>query len=403
MHIAILAPSDKSYIAEFLPKTNQDDLPIGLSGAVFIGSIIRELLKQNHKVTAITNSYAINNDYTIKSFNHKNFTWTVVPSRPKGFRMNGTKLGRIVDFYKREINEMASVIKAISPDIVHAHWSYEFAGAALKSEFPFLVTVHDNPFQILRFTKHPYRLLKLFMSEYFLRKTKYTSTVSPYLLPYLNKRIQKSKIIPNPTPVVYNEEQINTLINKRLKIKEAPKIIMINNGWANLKNGKIGLIAFNKLLAKYPRAELHLYGNGSEIGGPAEKDASLLGVKNTYFHGEVSNQEIFEALNTSHLFIHPSIEESFGVVLIEAMSLGLPTVGGKKSGAVPWVIGNENLLIDIKNANILTNKIQEILEQDEIYSSISLLCYQNVLTRFSAKRVTNEYLNYYREIINLQK
>ena len=103
MNIVIASPSDSSYISRFLPNVNKEDLPKGYTGAVFIGTIISELLRQGHVVTAVTTSIAINNDYSVKYFTNNNFTWIVVPSRPHSFRMNGLKLGRILDFFNLEI------------------------------------------------------------------------------------------------------------------------------------------------------------------------------------------------------------------------------------------------------------------------------------------------------------
>ena len=40
------------------------------------------------------------------------------------------------------------------------------------------------------------------------------------------------------------------------------------------------------------------------------------------------------------LFVSPSLEESFGMVFVEAMRFGVPCIGGEKSGAVPWVLGS---------------------------------------------------------------
>jgi len=403
MHIAILAPSDKSYISSFLPNTEIKELPNGYEGAIFIGTIIEELLKKNHKVTAITTTVAINGDYRIKKFNHNNFTWVVVPSRPHTIRMNGKKLGQIVDFFRYEIKEMSSVIKNIKPDIVHAHWSYEFAGAAIKSGYPNLITVHDNAYKVLRFIKTIYRLGRLLMSEVILRKAKFLSTVSPYMLPYITNKCINSRMIPNPVPIKYTKEEIAALIEHRIKTLDSPKIIMINNGWNSRKNGKVALLAFKNFIEKYPKAELHLFGQGSEKNGIAAQEANSLSVMRVHFHGVVTNNQLFLALEKSHLFIHPALEESFGVVLIEAMSLGIPTIGGCKSGAVPWVIDNENLLVEVSTSSILKNKMEELLSKNKLYKETSLDCYQNVITRFSSLSVTNNYLNYYTEIIQNYK
>ncbi|WP_456379217.1 glycosyltransferase family 4 protein [Lutibacter sp.] len=399
MHIAIASPSDKSYISSFLPNEDINKLPNGYDGAIFIGTIIQELLKQGYTVTAITTSVDVNDDYQIKEFSYKNFTWVVVPSRPHSVRMNGSKLGTIVDFFSYEISQLSNAIKKSNPHIVHAHWSYEFAGAALKSGYPNLITVHDNAFQILRFFKNFYRFGRLLMSEVIVRKATFASTVSPYMLPYVKKRCKNVKVIPNPVPIKLNEQEVRLLINKRIKTFDTPKIIMVNNGWNQLKNGKIGLIAFNNLRKQFPKAELHLFGGGSEIGGLAEQEAKSLDIHGIIYHGTVSNKKLFAELKTSHLFIHPAIEESFGVVLIEAMSLGIPTIGGANSGAVPWVIDDKNLLVDVTDAFQLKNKMEELLISKKVYSKYSLQCYKNVVSRFSSKEVTNSYLIYYNEIL----
>ena len=175
---------------------------------------------------------------------------------------------------------------------------------------------------------------------------------------------------------------------------------MVNNGWNKIKNVKVALIAFSQLREKHPKSELHLYGNGYEIGGLAEQEANALGIKNINFYGTVSNEELFEQLKTCHLFLHPALEESFGVVLIEAMSLGVPTIGGTNSGAVPWVINNENLLVNVFDALQLKNKIEHLLNDENLYATLSMQCYKNVASRFSSLRITNDYLKYYNEIIN---
>ena len=126
MHIAILAPSERSFISHFLPDQDVNDLPIGYFGAPFIGTLITELLNNHHQVTAITTSVAINNDYTVKKFTADNFSWIVVPQRPRSLRMNGKKRGYILDFFSDEQKLMVDCIRDVSPDFVHAHWSYDF-------------------------------------------------------------------------------------------------------------------------------------------------------------------------------------------------------------------------------------------------------------------------------------
>ena len=82
------------------------------------------------------------------------------------------------------------------------------------------------------------------------------------------------------------------------------------------------------------------------------------------------------------------------------MSLGIPTIGGFNSGAVPWVIDNKYLLVNVSDAFQLKIKIEQLLNDENLYATLSMQCYKNVVSRFSSLRITNDYFKYYNEIIN---
>ena len=399
MKVLISGPSHRSFIYKFLDKSEKSKLPEGKPGANFISIIIEELLKLNHQVVALTTTVAIENDYLTKSFSKENFKWIVVPSRPHSIRMNGNKLGRILDGFKHETKQMSDVIKDEKPDIVHAHWSYEFSAAALCSGYPFLTTVHDNPYQILRFIPNIYRFGRLIMSEFILRKVKYTSTVSPYMQPYLAKRCSNVKIIPNPVRIKYNLKKVNSFITKRSLKLDSPKIIMINHGWNKRKNVKTALKSFKILKNKIPRAELHLFGDGYGPDGPAEKESRILNNDQVFLHGSVSNQKLLSEIEDAHVLLHTSLEESFGVVLIEVMSLGIPVIGGNKSGAVPWVVAHEKCLVDVSNVEVIAEKLISLFSDEKTYKDISKKGYKNASTRFESSIIVEKYLDYYQQII----
>jgi glycosyltransferase involved in cell wall biosynthesis len=241
------------------------------------------------------------------------------------------------------------------------------------------------------------------MSEIYLRKALFTSTVSPYMFPYLKCRCKEVKIIPNPTPIKINENQLQKLIKYKSNTLLTAKIVMINNGWDKRKNGFFGLQVFKKIKQKLPLASLHLLGHGTEMNGLAWQDVQKLQLQDVFFYGSLKHVDVENHLVDAHLLIHPSLEESFGVVLIEAMSYGVPTIGGSKSGAVPWVINNEQLLADCNNLVDFSKKIEYLLLNQHIYESISNTCYQNVVSRFSDKAVYDNYRIYYLEILNFFK
>lgn len=399
MRIVILSPSDRSYIKNFLPNYDPEDLPVGYIGAPFIGSLIQELLKRNHVVIAITTNIFANNDYKTKEFSHERFKWVVVPQRKRSFRSNNGKPGFMLDYFSLERKKMLKVVKKEAPNFIHAHWSYEFAAVANMIDIPSLVTIHDNPYVVLKYFKNAYRFGRLLMSEKVLSKVNFSSTVSPYMIHYAKRKCTHVKVIPNPINIKFAMDQIKVFVEKRIATLNKPKIIMVNSGWDSRKNGKKALITFQKLLKSCPYAHLHLIGGGSEINGLAHMEARSLGIKNVVYHGIIPNEQLFKELESAHLFLHTALEESFGVVLIEAMSLGVPTIGGIESGAVPWVIEDKNLLVDVRDPVQIRDKVIEILTNSQVYEKTSYSSYQMVKERFSASEVTEKYLDYYKEII----
>lgn len=402
MKIAIIGPTHKSFISDLLdPGYNYDKLPSGYNGAPFLGILIKELLYKGHEIIAITTSINFDHNSQNETFYGENFKWIVIPSRKHSFRRNGKKPGRILDFFRYERIGINNAILQEKPDFIHAHWAYEFAGAIKNSQIPHLITIHDNPYRVLKYMPNFYRLGRLFMSEWALSGVRYVSTVSDYMKGYARKRSQELRIIPNPIKEQIPRDKILEQINlKANDLDSVLKIIMVFNGWGKLKNGEKGIETFKLLKDYFPHAELHLYGSGTEKEGPANLCATKKEINGIVYHGIIGHDLLLSEISNSHLMIHPSLEESFGVVLIEAMICGVPVIGGINSGGVPWVINKNELLVDITNANEIYECAKKMLNNKKTYISNSLSCYDNVVNRFSAKIVVEEYIKYYNHIIS---
>lgn len=399
MKVVILAPSHRSFISKYLPQCDESLLPEGYSGAPFIGLLIGEFLHRGIEVIAITTTPSCEADSSVKEFTNSMFKWIVIPARKHAFRFNGRKFGRMIDFFSIERSLLKVAVKAQQADFIHAHWSYEFAGCLKGINTPQLVTVHDNAFEVLRYNANIYRFLRLVMSEYILRDVRFASTVSPYMEKYVKNRCRAVKVIPNPTSLNMESVDVYKSISDKAKCLNSPTLIMVMNGWDKRKNGSTALAAFKLISTEFPNAKLSVVGQGAESDGPASAHAKSLKMKNVTFHGQVSHSALISQINGSHFLIHPSREESFGVVLIEAMAQGVPPIGGKTSGAVPWVINNGKLLTDIQSPVEIKRTIVNLINNDSEYRDISLECYYNTLNRFSKTNVADLYIKYYSKII----
>lgn len=132
MKIAILGPIATQDLFTVIKKKDRKLLPKG-QGVSTLSQLIIGLLELGHKVSVITLSNDITNN---KIFVYKNKKLNIYycPLRKRAFRLSGFLVGRAVDFFYREIRFMKHAITQDNPDIINAHWAYEYAFAAIFSK-----------------------------------------------------------------------------------------------------------------------------------------------------------------------------------------------------------------------------------------------------------------------------
>lgn len=112
----------------------------------------------------------------------------------------------------------------------------------------------------------------------------------------------------------------------------------------------------------------HLIGAGS-LRNELERKAKELQVEDcVVFEGKKTNP--YPYLRHADLFVHPSYVESQGIVVLEAMSLGVPCVVTKSLGPCEFIQDGVNGLLTEQSAESLTEKVFEILQDHELYKRI---------------------------------
>lgn len=395
MKIGIAGPISRESIARYLDG-GTENLPKGYSGAPLLGTLIGSMLARGHSVTAYTTSSDLTSDNVVTAIGRQ-FKITFCPQRSTAFRYKAGRWGRAVDLFNQERTALARAMQADSPDLVHAHWSYEFALAAIESGLPNLITCHDAPQIVLRYTPDLYRLSRYLMARKVFFQAPNLTAVSPYLRNMLTGYTRRPiAVVPNPLPSKSDFAIADTIDLRRIH----PRISMVLNGWGRRKNPTTALLAFRLFRQNYPDAELHIFGNDFGPNGIGEKWAK----QNSLDHGVVflgpqPYEIVLKALAKSDLLLHPALEETFGMSIAEAMSLGIPVVGGEKSGAVPWVIQNGGLAVDVKCPQSISSALNRIFSNPELHKELAFNARTIASTRFSADVVAEMYQSEYERVM----
>ncbi len=122
--------------------------------------------------------------------------------------------------------------------------------------------------------------------------------------------------------------------------------------------------------------------------------------KRVKFLGEISDGEKRKAYSSSDFFVLFSEWEGFGIVVLEALAYGLPTIVSNK-GALPYLIQNKKngIIAKFPNVNDLREKINLLLKDKKL----NKILYKNskeFIKKFDSKIIIKEYEKLYGKAIH---
>lgn len=303
------------------------------------------------------------------------------------------------DCFRKEIRFLKNAMVASKPSIIHAHWTYEYALAALKSDLPYSISVRDWAPRVLRLLPDkPYRLMRLFMNNRVFKKARFMSANSYYIQQEVLKRWKRD------IPIIPNALKYHNLPQQPSKQGEDALVIAgIASGLGKLKNATGLLQAFDQVRQAIPSARLILIGRNLGPKDEAAQWARHKGIdKGVEFAGFMEHTRVIEKIATASMYVHPSLEESFGNPLIEAMSQKIPCIGGKNSGSIPWVLdfGDAGMLVDVTNPSAIASGILTLWNDKSLRETLAEKGYQRFEKYFKVEPVLKMTLEHYEDVLN---
>jgi glycosyltransferase involved in cell wall biosynthesis len=344
---------------------------------------VKELLARGHRVSLYTLAPEVDSPRT---FLGDRLTIRVGRYRNKN---------RARDLFWVERQDLLTMMGQDDCDVIHAHWTYEFALAALDSGKPTVVTAHDAPLSILKLHPDPYRLVRTAMAWRVARMSNCMTAVSPYVAEHFRKWF----LFDHPMHVVPNgiaDEFFSRVDQAAMEPKSGElTFACVLTGWSALKNGQAALLAFRRVRESLSWTRLLLIGNDYGQNEPAHHWALQHGcAEGVEFLGSVPYAQLLETLASRvDVLVHPSLEESFGMVLAEAMALHIPAIAGEYSGGVPFVLdyGKAGILVDVRHPERIATAMEELARNPQQRVELAEAGYDSAKRRFHLQTVTEQY------------
>lgn len=385
LHIAMLTPLSTRPLLRLLHDP-PPGLPPGIGGPGPT-DLIQALIAAGHRVSAISTEPTITAPLRVGG---GRLDLTLVP-------MRATHRGR--DAYAKERCHLVDALRQVSaPDVVHAQWTYEFAMAARHGDAPYLVTARDWAPLVLRYNPIPYWVVKLGMNIDVLRRRPHLTTPSPSV----QRRLQRLgfrdvRHIPNGLRVA--EVAVE---QPRTAARRPATLLSVTNEFSGRKNTSTLLEAFAIIRRRFPQSRLRLAGIDHGPGEKAQAWARERGLeRGVDFLGQIERDRVLQLMGTADVLVHPAREEPFGIVVIEAMSQGLPVVGGMQAGGVPFILDNGRAgeVVDVDLAVDIATGVLALLKDDARYADRSAAGLTRVRERFDINRIAADYVQAYRDLL----
>ena len=159
--------------------------------------------------------------------------------------------------------------------------------------------------------------------------------------------------------------------------------------------GHVHLIrAMPRVLADFPEARLIMIGEGPERGS-LERLATSLGVGHAVrFAG--FRADVPAVMRQIDICVQPSLQESFGIVLLEAMAAGVPVLGSNVEG-IPEIVtdGVTGRLVSPADPDALGSALCEMIRDADIRRNMGLAGRKRVEDSFDIRETVKAYEDLY--------
>ena len=357
MHIGIIGPVNPADLQLYL----YDKKVMNVNNAsTSVTTYIKELCQTEHEVSVFS-FYPNNTNNIVEYHGERLHLYMVSSSSPIpmfGYPFRIHRLRKVLNQHFRKL------------DVLHAQWTYDYAYVAKDyiGKVPVFCSVRDWCPIMKKSMQTLVSKMDWIVKEWLFKKV----IAEPQMIFFANSdftmQMLKEYCPTNEIYFVPNPIQKEHILRERNVKLDHPIFISIAQGVSGKNKNNIVLAqAFSEIQKDEPKAELWFVGSTDEHG-VVESYVRENSVENVTFWGSMNHEKIFELLDKSTCLVHPSLNETFGNVFLEAMARRVPCIGGDKSGGVPMVLdyGKNGLLCDVTDVGSLVSVMKMSLRQENL-------------------------------------
>lgn len=356
-----------------------------------VHDLSKRLIKDGHDVTVVTYKEGeladYENDKGVKVYRVPNFE-----INPNNFidwimQMNFNLVSKATEIISKEGKF----------DVIHAHdWLVAYAAKTLKHSFdiPLVSTIHATEAgrnggihdEVQRYINDTEWLLTYESTEVIVNSNFMKNDIQRLFgLPY-----EKINVIPNGLNLTAFNGLERDYTFRRKYAADNEKIILTMGRMVYEKGVQNLISAMPKILQYYNDAKLVIVGKGGMIEDLKEQVHNLGIDQKVYFAGFLNSRKV-PIYQCADIAVFPSTYEPFGIVALEAMLAGVPTVVSDVGGLDEIVQhGINGMKSYAGNPNSIADSIISLLYNPELCANITKRAKQEVKENYSWTKIAQD-------------
>lgn len=303
-----------------------------VSGVVqSIDTFSRELMRRGHEIYVFAPRYPHNGGKEVNIYRFPSFHTPFYPDFYIGLPIRWSA--------KKYVQEW-------NLDIIHVHSPFIIGhtGAyfARKLDIPLVFTYHtlyDQYAHYFPFASVLVQKVVISIARDFCNRCDLVITPTGVVKQLLTGYGIETQVVPIPTGIQTERFQKgdSSFLSRQFEIPPEQKILLYVGRLGKEKNLDFLLRSFSLVLQNYPEVFLVIVGSGPEEESLKE-EAREMGIgARVIFTGLLTPDVVTDVYRSSDCFVFPSVTETQGLVLVEAMASGLPVVAKAAFGSLAMV------------------------------------------------------------------
>ncbi|MFD1138709.1 N-acetyl-alpha-D-glucosaminyl L-malate synthase BshA [Paenibacillus urinalis] len=299
--------------------------------------------------------------------------------------------------------KMAQVAKAQQLDLLHVHYAVPHAVCAylakqmLPDDLKVVTTLHGTDITVLAQDESLKDLIELAIN-----KSDAVTAVSQDLIRETHELLDVKQKIDLTYNFIDNKiyyPRNSTSLRAEYASKDE-KVLMHISNFRPVKRTLDVVDIFARVNRELP-TKLILVGEGPDLPKIQCKIQELGLTDRVHLLGK--QDDVAQVISMADLLLLPSEKESFGLVALEAMACGVPTIGST-AGGIPELVthGNTGLLAGIGDTKQMAEYALMLLRNEEMMKSYKQACLDRASDHFDIDKITAQYEQIYSRVLTQQ-